>query len=175
MQTRHHASRGWRGAVAAGAALALTAFGAPTAATAAASGSPGDDTITLDLNDSTAGGSYEQAFTKVYSGVTADGTPVYIYVPEGTPLDGSAPDGVQSMDPTVDWNPGDTFTPCADKTATDYVVTAAQIKYLGDELKNQIVRVDEEHFGPIGEAKPGDPKSKALVTIVYNLHDDSMY
>jgi hypothetical protein len=174
MHTGHRVSRGWRGGVAACAALALAAFGAPTAS-AASSGSPGDDTITLDLNDSAAGGTYEQEFMKVYSGTTADGTDVYIYVPVGTPLDGSTPDGVESMDPQLDWNESDEFTPCETRDIEDYVITQAQIDYLGDELTDQIVRVDEEHFGPIGLADPEDPESDALVTIVYNLHDDFMY
>ena len=174
MHTGHRVSRGWRGAIAAGAALALAAFGAPTAS-AASSGSPGDETITLDLNDSAAGGTYEQEFTRVYDGETPDGTPVYIYVPTGTPLDGSAPTGVGSMDPQEDWNTGDDFVPCADDTAGDYVVTQEQIDYLGDELANQIVAVNEEHFGEMGAAVPGDPTTDSLVTIVYNLHDESMY
>ncbi|MGB7818619.1 MAG: hypothetical protein WBL35_07755 [Ornithinibacter sp.] len=174
MYGRHSAARAWRGAVAAGAALALAAFGAPIA-TAASSGSPGDETITLDLNDSAAGGTYEQEFTRAYAGETPDGTPVYIYVPSGTPLDGAAPDGVASMDPQKDWNTADGFTPCAEDTADDYEITQKQIDYLGAELANQIVAVDEEHFGPIGLADPSDPDSKSLVTIVYNLHDDSMY
>ncbi len=174
MHRGHRKSRSWRGGVAAGAALALAAFGA-SSASAASSGSPGDDTITLDLNDSAAGGTYEQKFTRVYSGETPTRTPVYIYVPVGTPLDGSAPTGVQSMDPQVDWNTDDDFTPCADKSADDYVITQEQIDYLGDELANQIVAVDQAHFGEMQAADPNDPASDSLVTIVYNLHDDSMY
>ena len=40
-------------------------------------------TITVDINDSEAGGTYEQTFEQAYAGTTEDGTPVYIYVPEG--------------------------------------------------------------------------------------------
>ncbi|MGA8046186.1 MAG: hypothetical protein WCA30_07960, partial [Dermatophilaceae bacterium] len=174
MYIKNTASRGWRAVVGAGAALALATIGLP-AATAAPSGSPGDDTITLDLNDSGAGGTYEQEFVRVYSNTTLEGTPVYIYVPAGTPLDGSAPTDVGSMDPQQDWNPDDEFTPCADDTADDYVVTQEQIDYLGDELTNQIVRVNEEHFGEMDAAVPGDDSTDSLVTIVYNLHDESMY
>ena len=178
METGHRASRVRRSLVAAGAALALAGIGvgvgAP-AASAGSTGSPGDDTITLDLGDSAAGGSYEQEFTRVFSGTTADGTPVYIYVPDGTPLDGTAPEGVASMDPRQDWNPADEFVPCADDTAADYVITRAQVDHLGAELTDQIVRVDEEHFGEMGAAVPGDPATDSLVTIVYNLHDEAMY
>jgi len=49
---------------------------------------PGEPTITLPINDREAGGTYDQDFTRVYAGTTPDGTPVYIYVPAGTPLDG---------------------------------------------------------------------------------------
>ena len=55
---------------------------------------PGEPTITLPINDSEAGGTYDQDFTRVYAGETSDGTPVYIYVPVGTPIDGTAPTGV---------------------------------------------------------------------------------
>lgn len=172
-------TRGFRQAgrvlVATGAALALTTFGL-LPATAVSSGRPGDPTITLDINDSTAGGTYQQEFTRVYSGATPapDSTPVYIYVPTGTPLDGSAPTGVDSMDPQADWNPGDDFTPCADDTAADYVITQNQIDYLGAELSNKILAVDEAHFGLMGAAA-NDTASDSLVSIVFNLHDDSMY
>lgn len=173
MHSGYRPGRWLRGLVAAAAALTLAAFGA-TPATAASSGTPGDEVITLDLNDSAAGGTYEQEFRKVYSGTTPDGTPVYIYVPADYTL-GTVPTDVQSLDPQVDWNPDDEFTPCETNSAEDYVLTEAQITYLGDELANQIVAVDEEHFGPMGAADPSDPATDSLVTIVYNLHDESMY
>ena len=114
---------------------------------------PGEPTITLPINDSEAGGTYDQDFTRVYAGETQDGTPVYIYVPEGTPLDGSAPTGVASLDPAFDHNPGDQFVPCDSTDVADYTLTQAQIDYLGDQLANQVVAVDEEHFGPMGAAE----------------------
>ena len=80
--------------------------------------------------------------------------PVYIYVPEGTPLDGTAPTGVDSLDPAFDPTPGDEFVPCADADVADYTLTQAQIDYMGDKLANQIVAVDEEHFGPMDAADP---------------------
>ena len=147
---------------------------AASGASAASSGDPGDPTITLDLNDSAAGGTYEEQFKRVYAGTAPSGTDVYIYVPLAYTL-GSVPTGVRSMDPTVDWNPADDSTPCADKSATDYVLTQAQITYLGSELTNHILAVDEAHYGPVGLADPTDPDSDALVMIVYDLHDAGMY
>ena len=88
-----------------GCAMALATVGMTPQASAAASGVPGDPTITLPINDSEAGGTYDEQFTRVYAGTTPDGTPVYIYVPQGTPLDGSAPTGVDSLDPAFDQNP----------------------------------------------------------------------
>ena len=131
--------------------------------------------MTVPLNDSEAGGTYDEQFTKAYSGVTPDGTPVYIYVPEGTPLDGTAPTGVDSLDPAFDPTAGDEFVPCADADASDYTVTQAQIDYMGDQLANQIVAVDEEHFGPMDAADPDDPASDSLVMLVYNVQDTSYY
>jgi len=136
---------------------------------------PGDDTMTVPINDSEAGGTYDEQFTKAYSGVTPDGTPVYIYVPEGTPLDGTAPTGVDSLDPAFDPTAGDEFVPCADADASDYTVTQAQIDYMGDQLADQIVAVDEEHFGPMDAADPDDPASDSLVMLVYNVQDTSYY
>ena len=164
-----------RGLVAGAAALALSTIGAistTTSAGAATTGDPGDPTITVDINDSEAGGTYEQEFQRVYAGTTSDGTPVYIYVPTGA-LDGVT--GVDSLDPAFDPTPGDDFTPCADNSADDYVLTQAEINYLGDELTNHIVPTDEDHFGKIGLADPADPDSDALVMLVYNVQDESYY
>ena len=136
---------------------------------------PGDGTLTVPLNDSEAGGTYDEQFTKAYSGVTPDGTPVYIYVPEGTPLDGKAPTGVDSLDPAFDPTAGDEFVPCKDAVASDYTITQAQIDYMGGQLANQIVAVDEEHFGPMDAADPDDPASDSLVMLVYNVQDESYY
>lgn len=163
--------------VAAGAATALAAIGATglgaTAASAHTVGEPGDDTMLVHLNDSAAGGSYHQEFEKAYAGATPDGTPVYIYVPEGG-IGGAA--GVDSLDPAFDHNPGDDFTPCADNTAAEYLITQAQIDALGAELSNHIVAVDEAHFGDIGTAVGEDgTSSDALVMLVYNVQDESYY
>ncbi|WP_307038782.1 hypothetical protein [Agromyces ramosus] len=136
---------------------------------------PGEPTLTLPINDSEAGGTYDQDFTRVYAGVTPDGTPVYIYVPEGTPLDGTAPTGVASLDPAYDPTPDDEFVPCAAAEAEDFTLTQAQIDYMGDELANQIVAVDEEHFGLMGAANPDEPASDSLVMVVYNVQDANYY
>jgi hypothetical protein len=156
----------------AAAVLAVVGLGSP--AMAAASGSPGDPTITVPINDSTAGGTYDQDFEQAYAGTTPDGTPVYVYVPVGA-LDGNGAAGVDSLDPAFDHNPGDEFTPCADADPADYTITQAQIDYLGDQLSSHIVAVDEEHFGAMKAADPADPKSDSLVTLVYNVQDDNYY
>ena len=160
-----------RRVVAAGAAMTLAALGT-TAAQAHTVGEPGDETMLVHLNDSEAGGSYHQTFERAYAGETADGTPVYIYVPEGG-IGGA--EGVTSLDPSFDHNPNDAFTPCADGSVDDYLITQAQIDALGDELANHIVPVDEAHFGDIGLADPNDPDSDALVMLVYNVQDESYY
>ena len=155
-------------------ALALaTAMAAP--ASAAPDNLPGEATLTLPINDSEAGGTYDQDFTRAYAGATPDGTPVYIYVPAGTPLDGSAPTGVASLDPAFDHDPADEFVPCADASASEFVLTQAQIDYLGDELSNQVVAVDEEHFGPMDAADPAEAASDSLVMVVYNVQDANYY
>ena len=100
---------------------------------------------------------------------------MYIYVPVGTPLDGSAPAGVASLDPAFDHNPGDEFAPCTDATAGEFTLTQEQVDYLGDTLSQQIVAVDEEHFGPMDAADPADPSSDALVMVVYNIQDEAYY
>ena len=136
---------------------------------------PGEPTITLPINDSEAGGTYDQDFTRVYAGETSDGTPVYIYVPEGTPLDGTAPTGVESLDPAFDPTADDDFVPCADASVDDYTLTQAEIDYLGAQLSNQIVAVDEEHYGPMDAADPSEPASDSLVMLVYNVQDANYY
>ena len=129
----------------------------------------------MPINDSAAGGTYYSLFTRVYSGTTDEGTPVYIYVPQDTPLDGSAPTGVHSPDPAFDHNPDDEFVPCADNLASEFTLTQEQIDYLGDQLTDQIVAVNEDHFGPMDAADPDDPASDSLVTLVYNVQDRAYY
>ncbi|MBM7505278.1 hypothetical protein ACFPER_17470 [Agromyces aurantiacus] len=136
---------------------------------------PGEPTITLPINDSEAGGTYDQDFTRVYAGATPDGTPVYIYVPVGTPLDGSAPVGVDSLDPAFDHDPTDEFVPCAERDVEDFALTQAQIDYMGDILSDQIVAVDEEHYGFMDAADPNVPESDSLVMVVYNVQDENYY
>lgn len=165
--------------VAAGAALAaavsLSAVAAPAQAShsdtePAEYGSAGDDTLVVPITDSAAGGTYYQPFEKAYTGTTVDGTPVYVYVPEGA--FGGAKD-VHSLDPSFDHNTDDDFVPCADADPADFTITQAQVDYLGDKLRDQILRVDEEHFGDLGTPEGGD--SDALVTLVYNVQDEAYY
>jgi hypothetical protein len=140
-------------------AAALAVFAGPAAAAA------GDPTLTVPINDSAAGVTYQQTFVRAYAGTTPEGTPVYIYVPAGA-LDGVA--GVASLDPQFDPNPNDEFQPCQTTPDSDFAITQAQIDQLGSELTGRIVRVDEEHYGQMG----GDD---ALVVLVYNVQDDSYY
>jgi Immune inhibitor A peptidase M6 len=150
---------------------ALAAYTTP--ALAHTVGEPGDPTMLVHINDSEAGGSYHQVFERAYAGTAPDGTPVYIYVPEGG-IGGA--EGVDSLDPAFDQNPDDEFTPCADNVASDYLLTQEQINLLGDELANHIVAVDEAHFGDIGTAVGEDgTSSDALVMLVYNVQDESYY
>jgi len=159
--------------VALGTAVAMAGLGT-TGASAANSGDPGDPTITLDVNDSAAGGTYEEEFQRVYAGDSPSGTPIYIYLPAAYTI-GDDPTGVRSMDPLTDWNPNDDFTPCAEKDPSDYIVTQEQIDQLGDELANHILAINESHFGEAGLADPTDPDSDAIVMVVFDLHDDGMY
>ncbi|TFV89606.1 hypothetical protein [Blastococcus sp. CT_GayMR16] len=151
------------------AGLATPALADHSADAPADPGSAGDLIITVPINDSAAGGTYYQPFRQAYAGATPDGTPVYVYVP--TNDDGAN----HSMDPQWDPNPDDDFVPCSEGTLADYTVTQAQIDYLGDELSDQIVDVDEAHFGPMDAANPADPSSDSLVTLVYNVQDENYY
>jgi hypothetical protein len=136
-------------------------------------GEPGDPTMLVHLNDAAAGGSYHQVFERAYAGTAPDGTAVYIYVPEGG-IGGA--EGVTSLDPAFDQNPNDDFTPCADASADDYLITQAQINALGDELASHIVAVDEAHYGDVGTAVGEDgTSSNDLVMLVYNVQDESYY
>lgn len=159
----------------AGALLLTAAAAVPAGAAADPDNLPGAGTITLPINDSAAGGTYDQDFDRAYAGETPDGTPVYVYVPAGTPLDGSAPTGVHSLDPSFDHAPDDEFEPCGELTAEDFTLTQAQIDFLGDELSNQIVAVDEEHYGEMDAADPAQPATDSLVMVVYNVQDELYY
>lgn len=151
-------------------ALSLFTVGAPVAL--AADPSPGDATITIDVGDDAAGGNVELTFERAYSNTTIDGTDVYVYVPEGS----IGNEDVLGMSPAIDPNPLDDFEPCPSKfDPGDYLITQDQIDTLGDELTDQIVRVDEEHYGPIGLADPSDTSSDALVVLAYNVFDDFFY
>lgn len=153
--------------------LALTMIAALAPATASAAdevgGVAGDPTLTLDVGDSAAGGEVLLTFEQAYTNVTVDGTPVYVYVPQGS----IGNEDIFGMSPAIDPDPTDEFEPCASKfEAGDYLVTQDQINTLGDELTSQIVRVDEEHYGFVGNA--GD-SGDAIVLLAYNVFDDFFY
>ena len=46
---------------------------------------------------------------------------------------------------------------------------------MGDQLSNQIVAVDEEHYGLMDAADPDNPASDSLVMVVYNVQDEAYY
>jgi hypothetical protein len=160
-----------RGVLAAALVLGVTGLTA-TMTTSAASAAPGDASMTIKVGDDVAGGQYEIDFVKAYGGTTPDGTPVYVYAPKGWDVNGGA--GVLGLDPNVDPKAGDAYTPCGGAVA-DHTLSPAKIKALGDELAGHVVAVDEEHFGPIGDANGTEPGGDALVTLVYNVFDDAYY
>jgi hypothetical protein len=153
-----------------GATVAVFAFAGQAMA---AEASPGDATITVPVGDDIAGGSHDITFEKVYADTTPAGTPVYVYAPVGWNVNGGK--GVLGLDPQVDPNPLDTLKPCADRDAAEYVITQGQIDQLGNALRDQIVKVDEAQFGPIGLADASDPDSDSLVVLAYNAFDDYFY
>ncbi len=93
--------------------VAMAGLGVP--AGAVSSGTPGDPTIVLDVNDSAAGGTYEETFKQVYAGTTPDGHRRAHLRPERVRPRLGADGRALSMDPLTDWNPGDEFVPCADE------------------------------------------------------------
>ena len=100
-------------------ALSTALVGSLVGATAGAALAVGEETITVPINDSEAGGTYDVDFERVFAGTTGDGTPVYIYVPEGAIADES----VDWIDPSFDPNPDDDFEPCPSKFAEgQYIV-----------------------------------------------------
>jgi hypothetical protein len=82
-------------------------------------------------------------------------------VPTGYELGGDVT-GVHSLDPAFDHNPDDEFVPCEENLPEEFTLTQEQIDRLGSELENQIVRVDEEHYGDIGLADLDDQASDAV-------------
>src|SRR5919112_4895532 len=99
---------------------------------AAADQSPGDPTLTLGVGDDVAGGETELTFVKYFEGTTPNGTPVYVYAPDGGV--GDVPTGVAGADPQWDPNPNDTLTPCASNATADHQISATPPEGLGNEL-----------------------------------------
>ncbi len=54
-------------------------------------------------------------------------------------------------------------------------MTQTEIDALGNELSSHVVAVDEEHFGPIGDANGAAAGGDALVSLFYNVFDDAYY
>ncbi|WP_145726064.1 hypothetical protein [Nocardioides sp. J9] len=127
----------------------------------------GDQTITLTLNDSAAGGNFDLDFDKAFEATTASGRDVYIYAPVGwqdsasATADNPVPGISQGWDP----HPDDEFTPCTD--GDEHVITPEQIAAMGESIES-IISVDEAHFGPIGSDAP-------FVLLACNVPDESFY
>ena len=85
-------------------------------------GEPGDETMLVHINDSEAGRVLPPDLRARLRRSRHDGTPVYIYVPEGA----RQRRGVDSLDPAFDQNPDDDFEPCADNSVDDYTLTQAR-------------------------------------------------
>ena len=147
------------------AASVLSTHRSPTGI--ASSGSPGDQTIVITINDSHAGGSYDQAFELAYDNTTQTGTPVYIYVPEGRHR---RPDGRQRH-PQF---PRELIR--APRTPrTENTITQEQIDALGDELTEPDRRGRRGALRRDRRADPRPTNSDALVVLAYNVHDDVYY
>ncbi|MGN6575213.1 MAG: hypothetical protein ACTHKG_05960, partial [Nocardioides sp.] len=148
----------------------LTGTASAAESAAAPDPTPGDETMVIEVGDDVATGTYDVTFVKAYAGETPDGTPVYIYAPQGY----TSPTGVLGIDPNVDPNPKDEFKPCGGDLA-DNTMPQDEINALGDELASHVVRVDEEHYGPIGDANGAEAGGDALVALFYNVFDEAYY
>ena len=160
-----------RRVVAAGAAMTLAALGT-TAAQAHTVGEPGDETMLVHLNDSEAGGSYHQTFELVYD-EAATGRHARLHL---RPRGGARQRRRRQPRPGVRPEPGRRLHTVRRQLGRRLRAHPGQIDHLGDELTNQIVPVDEAHFGDIGTAVGEDgTSSDALVMLVYNVQDESYY
>ncbi|MBY5164181.1 immune inhibitor A [Salsipaludibacter albus] len=123
----------------------------------------GDDEITIQLNDSAAGGNFLLDFDKAYETTTSTGREVYVYAPVG--WEDSADSDVYGLTQGWDPNPDDDFDVCTD--GDEHVITTEQIQTLGDSVES-ILEVDEAHFGPIEGDEP-------FVVLAYNVPDEAFY
>jgi hypothetical protein len=142
-------------------------------ASAANAQTAGDPTLTLKVGDDAAGNGPTLTFERAYQGTTANGTPIYVYVPQGAL--GANGTTVHGNDPTWDPTPGDEFTPCAENDRADYAIKQTQVDTLGGELKDRIVQVDTSHYGPIGDANHDGTTPDPLVVLAYDIIDDAYY
>jgi hypothetical protein len=161
-----------RGVLAATMLAAVTSLGGAAQA-AGPPPVPGDPTMTINVGDDVAESTYDITFVKAFAGATPEGTPVYVYAPAGYDrADGGV--GVLGIDPDVDPNTGDDHVPCGG-SVEDNRLSQAKIDALGTELASHVVKVDETHFGEIGDANGSDAGGDALVTLVYNVFDEAYY
>lgn len=163
-----------RSAVAAAAVIALLA---PVSPAWADLGTPaaGADQFTMTVFDDYAGGERQIDFVKAYAGSTPEGTPIYVYGPQG--WQGGAA-GVVGLDPSIDPDPADEYLPCATPGSEDVALntlTPATVQLLGDEIASHIVAINETHYGPIGSEFQGTAVDPSLVVLIYNVYDESYY
>lgn len=156
---------------------AAAAMLAPTSPALADLGTPsaGAEQFTMTVFDDYAGGERQIDFVRAYAGQTPEGTPIYIYAPQGWE---SGAAGVPGLDPSIDPDPADGLTPCATPDSEQVALnnlSPEKIAYLGDEIANHIVAINETHYGPIGNEMDGKPVDASLVVLIYNVYDESYY
>ena len=161
---RRRSLRGVLAVISAGLLATVVPMGS---ATAVENWDIGDQTITLELNDSGVGGNFELDFDKAFEDTTAAGRDVYIYAPVGwqDSADATADDPVAGLTQGWDPTPGDGNDPCVD--GDEHVLTPEQIADMGASIE-QTLEVDEAHYGPIAGDAP-------FVLLVYNVPDESFY
>ena len=158
LQGEIHLTASWtatrRLLVLAAAAFAAMLLGAGNAGAA----TPGDPTIQVPINDSTSGASYTQTFVRAFAGETEDGTDIYIYVPAGA-LTGVA--GVAAS--TRSSTRTRATSSCRARRRRTATTRSRRRRSTSSATRsqNQIVRVDEAHFGQIGLAERATRQRRA--------------
>ena len=141
----------------------------------AAHDGPGDENLVVPINDSEAGGTYPVDVRARVRGTTVDGTPVYIYVPEGAVAD----EGVDWMDPAFDPNPGRRLHAVPVEVRGGRLHghagadrSARQRAREGAAASSRSTRRTSVRWA---SADAADPASDALVVLVYNVQDAFYY
>ena len=162
-----------RGVLAAAMVSALGGLTCLTTTAASAATTPvGPDTnITVAVGDDVAGGTYDIEFVPAYAGATPTALP-------STSMSRRA--GTSTAEPassastrTSTRTPPTRTRPAAVPSRTT-LMTAASIDELGDELANQVVAIDEAHFGAIGDAERAEPAATRWSCSFYNVFDDGV-